>query len=163
MAQDPAFETGARQEIGSHIFTAEEIIEFARKFDPQRFHVDAEAAKASMFGGLCASGWHTAATWMKLNLAATAEQSRIAEAEGKALPEYGPSPGFRNLRWFKPVYVGDEIFYSRTIRGSRPLASRPGWSILELLSEAHDKDGQLVLSFDSAALIRFPETDQTGE
>lgn len=156
MTIDQGFEPGARQELGSHVFTAEDIISFARKFDPQRFHVDAEAAKDSVFGGLCASGWHTASTWMRLNLASNAVEVEKAHAEGRALPEFGPSPGFRNLRWFKPVYAGEEIFYSRTIRGIRPLNSRPGWSLLELTSEAHTKDGEPVLSFDSAALIRLP-------
>jgi len=160
VTRDPAFEPGARKKLGSHVFTADAIIDFARQFDPQRFHIDAEAARDSVFGGLCASGWHTASVWMKLNIAASTAEAEQAKAEGKALPEFGPSPGFRNLRWFKPVYAGDEIFYSLTIRGSRPLASRPGWSILELISEAHDKDGTLVMSFDSAALIRFPEEDQ---
>lgn len=162
MSLDPEFEPGTRKELGSLVFTADAIIEFARKFDPQRFHIDAEAARQSVFGGLCASGWHTASGWMKLNIAATAAEAEQARAEARVLPEFGPSPGFRNLRWFKPVYAGDEIFYSRTIRGSRPLASRPGWSILELTSEAHDKDGVLVMSFDSAALIRFPEAGKDG-
>ncbi|KGF68009.1 dehydratase [Hoeflea sp. BAL378] len=157
MTLDPAFEPGARKELGSMVFTAEAIIDFARRFDPQRFHIDAEAAKDSVFGGLCASGWHTASVWMKLNIATSTAEAERAAAEGRTLPEFGPSPGFRNLRWFKPVYAGDEIFYSLTIRGSRPLASRPGWSIMELTSEAHDRDGELVMSFDSAALIRFPE------
>ncbi|KJS16627.1 MAG: dehydratase [Hoeflea sp. BRH_c9] len=161
MIIDQAFEPGTRQELGGHVFTAEAIIDFARQFDPQRFHLDAESAKDSVFGGLCASGWHTAATWMKLNLASNAIEAKKAQDEGRALPEFGPSPGFRNLRWFKPVYAGDEIFYSRTIRGTRPLASRPGWSILELSSEARDSQGELVMSFDSAALIRFPEAADT--
>lgn len=161
MIIDPAFEPGTRQELGGHVFTAEAIIDFARQFDPQRFHLDAETAKDSVFGGLCASGWHTAATWMKLNLASNAAAAKQALAEGRALPEFGPSPGFRNLRWFKPVYAGDEIFYSRTIRGTRPLTSRTGWSILELSSEARDSQGELVMSFDSAALIRFPEAADT--
>jgi len=154
---DSEFAPGNRRELGSYVFTADAIIDFARQFDPQRFHIDAEAAKNSVFGGLCASGWHTASIWMKLNLASNAVEAKKAQAEGRALPEFGPSPGFRNLRWFKPVFAGDELFYSRTIRGTRPLNSRPGWSILELTSEARDKDGELVLSFDSAALIRFPD------
>lgn len=159
MTTDPDFAPGNRRELGSYVFTAEAIVEFARQFDPQRFHVDAVAAKDSVFGGLCASGWHTASIWMKLNLATNVIEAKKALAEGRVLPEFGPSPGFRNLRWFKPVFAGDELFYSRTIRGTRPLNSRPGWSILELTSEAHDKNGEIVLSFDSAALIRFPEAD----
>lgn len=160
MTSQPYFVPGDRQELGSHVFTADSIIAFARQFDPQRFHVDAEAAKDSVFGGLCASGWQTAATWMKLNIAASAREARKAEAEGRVLPEFGPSPGIRNLRWFKPVYAGDEIFYSRTVRGTRPLNSRPGWSVLELTSEARNKSGELVMSFDSAALVRLPDAEQ---
>lgn len=160
MSFDPSFEPGARRELGSYVFTADSIVEFARQFDPQRFHVDAEAAKQSVFGGLCASGWHTASVWMKLNIASSAIETRNALVEGRAVPEFGPSPGFRNLRWFKPVYAGDELFYARVVRGTRPLNSRPGWSILELTCEARNAAGELVMSFDSAALIKFPEQEQ---
>jgi len=160
MSFDPSFEPGARRELGSYVFTADSIVEFARQFDPQRFHVDAEAAKQSVFGGLCASGWHTASIWMKLNIASSAIETREALAAGRAVPEFGPSPGFRNLRWFKPVFAGDELFYARVVRGTRPLNSRPGWSILELTCEARNAAGELVMSFDSAALIKFPEQEQ---
>jgi len=158
MSFDPSFEPGARRELGSYVFTAESIVEFAKQFDPQRFHVDAEAARQSVFGGLCASGWHTASAWMKLNIATSAVETREALEAGRAVPEFGPSPGFRNLRWFKPVYADDELFYARVVRGTRPLNSRPGWSILELTCEARNKDGELMMSFDSAALIKFPES-----
>jgi acyl dehydratase len=161
MSIDPSYEPGARQELGSYVFTADSIVEFASQFDPQRFHVDAEAAKQSVFGGLCASGWHTAAVWMKLNIAASAVETSKAHAEGRIVPEFGPSPGFRNLRWFKPVYAGDELFYARIVRGTRPLNSRPGWSILELTSEARNEAGELVMSFDSAALIKFPDASES--
>jgi len=160
MSFDPSFEPGARRELGSYVFTADSIVEFARQFDPQRFHVDAEAAQESVFGGLCASGWHTASVWMKLNIATSAVETREALEQGRAIPEFGPSPGFRNLRWFKPVYAGDELFYARIVRGTRPLNSRPGWSILELTSEARNEAGELVMSFDSAALIKFPDANQ---
>lgn len=159
MNQTLSFTPGARLEMGSHRFTDREIIDFATKYDPQRFHIDAEAARNSVFGGLCASGWHTASTWMKLNVATMHRESRKARAEGRSLPEFGPSPGFRNLKWLRPVFAGDEIRYSQTMRGTRPVASRPGWSILETLAEAHNQAGELVMSFDSAVLVRFPETD----
>ena len=161
MSSEAYFVPGDRRELGSYVFTAESIIAFARQFDPQRFHLDAEAAKDSVFGGLCASGWQTAATWMKLNLATSAIEVQKAKAESRVLPEFGPSPGIRNLRWFKPVYAGDEISYSRTVRGTRPLNSRPGWSILELTAEAKNAAGELVMSFDSAALVRLPESTAT--
>lgn len=162
MSIDPSYEPGARRELGTYVFTAESIIEFARQFDPQRFHVDPEAAKKSVFGDLCASGWHTASVWMKLNIAASKIETRKAIEEGRPVPEFGPSPGFRNLRWFKPVYAGDELAYARIVRGTRALNSRPGWSILELTCEARNKDGELVMNFDSAALIKFPENQQTA-
>lgn len=163
MTNDPEFQPGARRELGSFVFTAESIVDFARRFDPQRFHVDEEAARQSVFGGLCASGWQTAATWMKLNIATIAEDVRRAHADGRTLPEFGPSPGIRNLRWFKPVFAGEEIFYSRTVRGVRPLNSRPGWSILESTAEARNAAGEQVMSFDSAALVKLPEQGETED
>lgn len=162
MSNDPVFAPGVRQELGAHLFTTEEIVGFARQFDPQRFHIDPEAAKDSVFGGLCASGWHTASVWMKLNVAAWAAEVRRAEAEGRLLPEFGPSPGFRNLKWLKPVFAGDMISYSQTLKGIRPVTSRPGWSILETLAEARNQHNELVMSFESAVLVKLPDTAQAG-
>lgn len=153
------FVPGARIEMGSHLFTAEAIVEFARQFDPQRFHVDADAARDSVFGALCASGWHTASIWMKLNVAAIGNLLEQARSEGHALPEFGPSPGFRNLKWYRPVFADDEISYSQTVRKIRALASRPGWSIMESDAEAHNAAGQMVMSFASSVLVKLPVTD----
>jgi acyl dehydratase len=69
---------GRELDIGSYTFTAEEIIDFATKYDPQPFHLDAEAAKNSLFGGLCASGWHTTAVFMKLNVASIVQATKDA-------------------------------------------------------------------------------------
>lgn len=157
------FAPGARLEMGSHRFTAGEIIEFATKYDPQRIHVDAEAAGNSVFGGLCASGWHTASIWMKLNVATVAREIGKARAEGRRVPEFGPSPGFRNLKWFKPVFAGDEIRYAQIVRGTRALAKRPGWSILETQAEAHNQAGDLVMSFESAVMVRMPDDTDAGQ
>src|SRR3712207_4174250 len=95
---------GERRAVGSHLFTAEEIKRFARAYDPQPFHLDEEAAAASHFGRLCASGWHTLAVWMKLNVRKvqqSGEQVRVA----MPIPRVGVSPGFDELRWLKPVYA----------------------------------------------------------
>ncbi|MBW3096112.1 MaoC family dehydratase [Pseudohoeflea coraliihabitans] len=154
---DPHYRVGARAELGNYLFTAEEIIAFAQKFDPQPFHVDAEAAEKSFLGGLCASGWHTAAVWMKLNVAAMGK--RIAERKAAGLPNYtlGPSPGIRNLRWSRPVYAGDTISFAQQLVRIRPSRGQPGWSILEALAEAHNAtSGERVMSFDSAVLIQVP-------
>ncbi|MGX7874307.1 MaoC family dehydratase [Mesorhizobium sp. ORM6] len=152
MTLDEFFRIGTTITLGSHTFEPEEIKAFARKYDPQVFHVDEEAAKASVLGGLCASGWHTAATWMKYNL-----QARM-DAEGWTgpgpAPEFGPSPGFKNLKWLKPVYAGETVTFTRTAVSHRPIASRPGWQLLALRSDAFDSTGDKVLEFESAVLVK---------
>ncbi|MCH4541679.1 dehydratase [Ochrobactrum sp. POC9] len=142
--------------IGSYTFTPEEIIDFARKYDPQPFHLDAEAAKKSVFGGLCASGWHTTAVFMKLNVASIVQATKDALKRGETPPTFGPSPGFENLKWPKPVYAGDTITYKRVVHAIRPLASRPGWSMLTMTTSAHNQNGEEVLSFDNAAMVKLP-------
>jgi acyl dehydratase len=153
MTLDDYFGIGVTTVLGSHRFDAEEIKRFARKYDPQRFHVDEEEAKASVFGGLCASGWHTTAMWMRYNL-----QKRVAGAgEWDGLgpePEFGPSPGFKNLQWLKPVYAGETITFTRTGIAHRPVASRPGWRLLTIRAEAFDSTEAKVLEFESAVLVR---------
>ncbi|WP_139976853.1 MaoC family dehydratase [Ochrobactrum sp. CGA5] len=143
--------------IGSYTFTAEEIVNFARKYDPQPFHLDADAAKKSVFGGLCASGWHTTAVFMKLNVASIVQATKEALKRGETPPTFGPSPGFENLKWAKPVYAGDTITYRRRVHAIRPLASRPGWSMLTMTTSAHNQNGEEVLSFDNAAMVKLPE------
>jgi len=150
------FPTDERLTLGSHRFTAEAIVAFARQFDPQRFHVDPEAAKKSVFGGLCASGWHTTAVWMKKNLEhRPVEEARWREA-GLAAPTFGPSPGFRNLKWTRPVYAGDDIVFFLTVTGGRALSSRPGWHLLEHVGEAETADGKPAMRFESAVLVQLP-------
>ncbi|HUH48542.1 MAG TPA: MaoC family dehydratase [Mycoplana sp.] len=138
--------------LGSHRFDAEAIIRYARQFDPQPFHIDAEAAKHSLFGGLCASGWHTCAGWMKTFVAFwSAEYVQLKKA-GIVPPELGPSAGFRKLRWFRPVFAGDTITYSVTLLTSRPLASRPRRLINAILCEGENQHGDPVVSFESTVL-----------
>lgn len=153
MTLDEYVKIGRTIPLGSYQFTAEAIKRFARKYDPQPFHLDEEAARDSMFGALCASGWHTAATWMKLNMATGRDGW---EGEGPA-PQFGPSPGVKNLKWPKPVFAGETVSYSRTSLAHRPLASRPGWHALTGVAEAHDSTGAKVLQFDTAVLFRLPE------
>lgn len=156
MAAETPFSPGYRIEMGSHLFTAGDIIDFASRFDPQRFHVDADAARESVFGGLCASGWHTASVWMKLNVAAMTRLLEEIREQGNTVPEFGPSPGFRNLKWLKPVFAGDEIHYAQTFTALRPMASRPGWSIMEADAHAHNQAGEAVMTFQSAVMVKMP-------
>jgi acyl dehydratase len=135
-----AVEIGRTMQLGSYTFTAPDIIAFASAFDPQRFHIDEAAAKASLFGGLCASGWHTAAIWMKLMVA---HRRRV-----EAAPKLGPSPGFRNLTWLKPVFAGDTISYSSTVAAKRASSSRPEWGLVFHRNEGVNQKGELVFAFD---------------
>ena len=153
MTLDDYLELGRTLELGSHTFTAEAIKAFAAKYDPQPFHLDEAAAKNSVFGALCASGWHTAAIWMKLNLAR--RPTRWA-GTGPA-PLFGPSPGMRNLKWLKPVFAGETVSYSRTTLSHRALASRPGWRLLADMAEGRDPSGTKVIAFETAVLFRISE------
>ncbi|WP_157017023.1 hotdog family protein [Mesorhizobium xinjiangense] len=139
--------------LGSHRFEAEEIKAFAAKYDPQRFHVSEKEAQKSVFGRLCASGWHTAAKWMHFNVAsypATIERSR---AYGEPIA-YGPAAGLRDLKWLKPVYVGDTITFTRTAESHRALSSRPGWCLLSSRCEAFNQDEALVMQFKALVLMK---------
>ncbi len=141
-----------RLELATQHFSAEDIIRFARRFDGQLFHTDAEAAKNSLFGGLCASGWHTCSLWMRSFLDFWKEECKRLEARGIAPPKLGPSPGFRDLRWLRPVYAGDDITYFVTLKASRDLSSRPGWILNTILCEGENQNGDLVVRFESTVL-----------
>jgi acyl dehydratase len=100
---------GERHTLGSFTFTADAIKTFARAYDPQACRRDEEAGKRSLFGGLAASGWHTASVYMKLLVAYQKDLTEAAEARGEAVAQSGPSPGFKNLRWPRPVLAGDTV------------------------------------------------------
>ncbi|MEQ1949952.1 MaoC family dehydratase [Mesorhizobium sp. CN2-181] len=153
MTLDDYLQIGVTVPIGSYSFTAERIKAFAAKYDPQRFHMDENEAEHSVFGRLCASGWQTAAAWMKCNLATPVNNGRPWQGEGPA-PEFGPSPGFSNMKWLKPVYAGETVSYTRTVLSHRPMASRPGWRLVSLRSEGFDTAGDKVIAFDSAVLVK---------
>jgi acyl dehydratase len=154
MTLDEYFRLGETITLGSHRFEADEIKAFAAKYDPQRFHMDEKEAEHSVFGRLCASGWHTAATWMKYNLAKREDAATGEWAGPGPQPEFGPSPGFQNLKWLKPVYAGETITFTRRALAHRALASRPGWRLLTIVCEAHDSTGAKVLEFESAVLVK---------
>jgi acyl dehydratase len=140
------FRIGDRTLIGSHTFTAEDIMTFARAYDPQPFHIDEEAARASHFGGLIASGWQTAAIWMRLNLAYMGELAAERAARGEPMGRLGPSPGFKDMKWIKPVRAGDTLTYGVEVVDARPSASRPGWGVLTHRAFAHNQHGEEVYS-----------------
>ncbi|THK37539.1 MaoC family dehydratase [Sinorhizobium chiapasense] len=146
------YAAGRKTVIGSLTFTAEDIVRFARNFDPQSFHLDAEEAKHSLFGGLCASGWHTSAGWMQCFVRFWKDEIRRLAAEGLHAPKLGPSPGFRELKWLKPVYAGDTVTYAVTFLEARTVASRPGWRINTILCEGENQHGETVIQFESKVI-----------
>lgn len=145
---------GERREVGRHTFTAEAIKAFAHRFDPQPFHLDEAAAARSHFGALCASGWHTGAMWMRLMVDQRQREVAAKRARGEAVPEFGPSPGFRDLTWHKPVYVGDTITYASEVLDTRPSKSRPGWGLMTSRNTGVNQKGELVISFVSVAFVQ---------
>jgi acyl dehydratase len=145
-------EVGAVTELGAVTFEPDAIIRFAKAFDPQIFHVDPEAARQTAFGGLCASGWHTGSAWMRLMVDHRQRCRDEAIRRGETPADLGPSPGFRNLRWVKPVYAGDTVAYRSTLTGARPSANRPGWGIASHRNSGVNQHGEEVFSFEGAVL-----------
>lgn len=143
---------GQRIKLTTIHFSADDIIRFAQKYDPQSFHLNEEAAKNSVLGGLCASGWQSAASWMRSFLMFWKDEVKRLMKEGIEPPKLGPSPGFKDLKWLKPVYAGDDITYYTTLLDTRPLASRPGTHINTTLNEGVNQHGETVVSFVSTVL-----------
>jgi len=143
---------GETSDLGSHTFTREEMVAFARAYDPQSFHLDEEAAKASLFGGLCASGWHTAAHLIRAIIVTRAAADTGAPAKGGRRAVYGPSPGFRDLRWLKPVHVGDTISYRGRLIEKIDLKSRPNRGLLASAMQGRNQRGEIVFAVTSLVL-----------
>lgn len=146
--------TGEKYEVGRYTFTAENIKAFAVRFDPQLFHVDEEAARRSHFGALCASGWHTASVWMRLMIDYQLREDENIRARGEPVAIFGPSPGFRELKWLKPVYVGDVITYATEVVELRPSKSRPGWGLMAVRNTGNNQRDEPVISFVSTSFVQ---------
>ena len=144
---------GQRRELGAFAFTAENIKAFAVKFDPQRFHLDEEEGRKSLFGGLAASGWHVGSVCMRLLVEDGQRQAREATARGEKVAVWGPSPGFRELRWIKPVLAGDTISFESEIETMRASESRPEWGILEARNRGTNQRREPVFSMLATAFV----------
>ena len=136
-------EPGTVRDLGTVSVSAEEIKDFAGKFDPQPFHLDEAAGRRSIFGNLCASGWHTAALAMKLTV-----ENFLREADSLG------SPGVENLRWLKPVYPGDTLRLEQTIVESRPLRSRADIGLVRSVWKMFNQNGEQVLQMEGYGMFR---------
>ena len=146
MSKDRWFEDyvpGAVHDLGSVVVDEQEVIAFARQFDPQPFHLDKDRAKRSAFGGLIASGWHTACMAMRLIV-----DHYLSEISSEG------SPGIDELRWLRPVRPGDQLSVRVTILDSRRSHSRPERGIVRSQIETLNQDGAIVMHFASTIFIR---------
>lgn len=126
--------------------TASEIMEFASEFDPQPFHLSEEAGKASILGGLAASGWHTCSIAMRL-FCDTILQHTAAEG----------SPGVDFTEWRKPVLAGDTLTGSIAVIDARPMRSRPGLGVIRLRHEIVNQRDELALVMEHPFMVRSRE------
>lgn len=139
---------GHVHEIGTVTVSEPEIVQFARQFDPQYFHTDAEKAKASRFGGIIASGWHTAGLVMRLYV-----DKYLSHVASLA------SPGVDELRWPNPVRPGDMLRVRVSILEARPSRSKPDRGVVHAMIEAFNQKDELVLSMIGISIIgRRPQT-----
>ncbi len=136
------FAVGTVFEAGSVTVSTAEIVEFATRYDPQPFHVDAEAAQASIYGGLIASGWHTAALMMRLFVDSIA-------ADTAALG----SPGVDELRWLLPVRPGDTLSVRMTVVEARVSQSKPDRGLVRGRFEVTNQDGGLAMSLTALMFV----------
>ena len=137
------FPVGNVRDFGGTPVMRDAVIEFARQFDPQPFHVDEEAARNSLFGGLCASGWHTCAMAMRMM------------CDGYLLDSASlGSPGIDNLRWLKPVFPGDTLRVRMTVLAARPMASRPTVGLVQSHWDVRNQHDQSVLTMEGWGMFR---------
>lgn len=146
-------QAGTAYELGTYRFTRENILHFARKYDPQPFHVDDEAAAKGPFGRLAASGWHTSAAWMKCYVTTSNAAEAKRRAAGEEAAHSAPSPGLTNLKWLKPVCVGDTISYRSTVTAKRAMASRPDLGLVFSLNQGFNQQGEEVFRFDGLVMV----------
>ena len=136
------FVPGSVRTSGTVLVTEEEIIEFARRYDPQVFHTDPVAARKTVFGGLVASGWHTGAIAMRL----------IVEHFLSGVASVG-SPGVDEVRWLKPVRPGDTLSVRVTVLEARRSESKPDRGLVRSLIEVLNQDRVVVMSFKGVTMV----------
>ena len=134
---------GQRFRSDAYVVTEAAMTEFARQFDPQPFHLDHAAAEGSVFAGLAASGWHTAAIAMRLLM--TGPMQFAGGAVGLGVDE---------LRWPTAVRPNDTITLETEIMATRASRSKPGYGIVRIRNIATNQDGEVVLSYEANAMVQ---------
>jgi acyl dehydratase len=137
------FPAGSVREFGAKTVTREAVLAFAREFDPQPFHVDDDAAEASLFGRLSASGWHTCAMTMRMIC-----DDHLLESSSLG------SPGIDSLRWHKPVYPGDTLRVRLEVLEARAMTSRPEVGLVRSRWLVLNQHGEAVLSMEGWGMFR---------
>ncbi|MGO4811278.1 MaoC family dehydratase [Cupriavidus sp. 2MCAB6] len=127
------FSVGSKRDLGSHLVTEEEILTFARQYDPQPFHIDKDAAQKSIYKGLISSGWMTCSIMMRLLV-----DNMTSKAASMG------SPGVDEIRWLKPVYAGDTLSVSLVVLDARASSSKPDRGVVHTQWEATNQRGELV-------------------
>jgi acyl dehydratase len=143
---------GSVHEFGSITVDEDEMIAFARRFDPQPFHTDPEAAKQSVFGGLIASGWYTASLLMRALV--DHYVSRVASLG---------SPGVDELRWLLPVRPGDTLSVRVTVLNTQGLRSKPDRGFVRTFSEVFNQNGDKVMTMKSGGFVRRREDGKSAK
>ena len=137
------FRVGDVTELGEITVTRDEIVEFARRYDPQPFHVDEEAAREGPFGGLVASGWHTVALFMSMFVRGVLLDSASMG-----------SPGVDELRWTAPVRPGDRLSARVRVTDVQPSSRRSDRGTVFTRSEVLNQDGQVVMTMRARGYFR---------
>jgi acyl dehydratase len=137
------YTVGEVHEFGDYLITREEIVEFASKYDPQSFHLDEEAARKSIYGGLIASGWMTAGVLMRM----------LVDHFISPLSSMG-SPGIDELRWIKPVRPGDRLRTRVEIVAARRSRSKPDRGVINFHQQVFNQNGEVVLSMRGMGMYR---------
>ena len=138
---------GTVLDLGTRDVSKEEILEFATKYDPQSFHIDEEAAKDSIYGGLIASGWHTCAMVIRLLC-----DSLLLRAASMG------SPGIDELRWLKPVRPGDTLHATMEVIESRASRSKPDRGLIKSRWEVTNQTGEVVMTMEGMGMYRRRES-----
>lgn len=146
-------EIGAKQNFGRYEVTREEVIEFAKQYDPQAFHLDDDAAARTYFGRLSASGWHTCA----MTMAMMVENMKNVKQAGLG------SPGVDNLQWKKPVYPGDTLRVESEVISKRRSQSRREMGLFKSRAQIFNQNDEIVLEMTSNGLIAVRDPDASIE